>query len=74
MYPLCITIRYDTLLNMKTKQHIIAKRDEIIMSLGQQDYSLQEIADMYTEINKAKVFRIIKKTPEGWKSPWIKIK
>ena len=53
------------------KQYLKEKRDEIIRALGQQNYSLQDIADMFGT-NKTEIFRVIKGTPKGWTTPWIK--
>ena len=53
------------------KEYVKEKRDEIIRALGQQDYVLQDIADMFNT-NKTEIFRIIEKTPKGWITPWVK--
>jgi len=53
------------------KQYLYPKRDEIIRALGQQDYSLQDIASMF-KLSKTAIHKIIKATEIGWKSPWSK--
>lgn len=60
--------------NKKIPRHLIDKRNEWIWSLFvQQDYTPTEIALM-ANLHKTTVGDIIKKKPEGWTSPWIKIK
>jgi predicted DNA-binding protein YlxM (UPF0122 family) len=53
------------------KKYVEEKRSEIIRALGQQDYTLQDIADMFNA-SKTSIFRIIDSTPKGWITPWIK--
>lgn len=53
------------------KIYLEEKRDEYIRAIGGQDYSLADIAEMFN-INKTKVHRIIKATPDGWQTPWVK--
>ena len=55
------------------KQYLYAKRDEIIWSLGSQDYSLADIAAVFN-MSKTGVHKIISKRPDGWSSPWVKVK
>lgn len=55
-------------------KHLIDKRNEWIWSLAiQQDYNASEIALM-ANLHRSSVHDIIKKLPEGWASPWQKIK
>jgi len=55
------------------KPHLSNKRAELIWALVQQDYSDAEIGNMFN-ISKQRVLVIRKQAPDGWKSPWIKIK
>jgi predicted DNA-binding protein YlxM (UPF0122 family) len=55
------------------KQYLYAKRDEIIWSLGSQDYSLADIAAVFN-LSKTAVHKIMGKKPDGWSSPWVKVK
>ena len=58
---------------LRMKQYLYPKRDEIIRALGQQDYSLADIAAMFN-LSKTAVHKIIKATPAGWVTPWKKDK
>jgi predicted DNA-binding protein YlxM (UPF0122 family) len=53
------------------KQHIKHKQTELIRALGMQDYSYQEIADIFG-VSKSYVFKIISTTSKDWISPWVK--
>jgi len=56
------------------KQYIKEKQEELVRAIGQQGYSLNDIVFMFSGMNKSKAHRIIRKTPEGWLSPWSKVK
>lgn len=49
------------------------KRAELIWALTQQEYSDVEIGSIFN-ISKQRVLVIRNQMPNGWKSPWIKIK
>jgi len=53
------------------KKYLEEKREEYVRSIGDQDYSLADIAAIFS-MNKTKVQRIIASTPDGWRSPWVK--
>lgn len=55
------------------KEYVRHKRDELIWALIVQDYSLQDVADMFN-INKTAIHRIVKARPKNWESPWKKIR
>lgn len=53
------------------KKHIKDKQTEFIRALGTQDYSLQEIADIFG-VNKSYVYKVISSTSKDYVCPWIK--
>ena len=53
------------------KKHIKDKQMEFIRALGKQDYSYQEIADIFG-VSKSYVFKIISNTSKEYVCPWIK--
>lgn len=53
------------------KTHIKHKQTELIRALGPQDYSYQEIADIFG-VSKSHVFKIISNTSKDYVCPWIK--
>jgi predicted DNA-binding protein YlxM (UPF0122 family) len=55
------------------KVYLKDKRDELVWAISQQDYSLADVG-MIFNISKAAVFRIVKRMPDGWTSPWRKDK
>jgi len=55
------------------KPYLSTKRAEIIWALRQQDYTLEDIGDIFN-ISRQRVHTICAQMPDGWKSPWIKIK
>lgn len=55
------------------KEYVKHKRTELIWSLISQDYSLQDIADMFGS-TKTAIHRISKDRPKDWESPWKKVK
>lgn len=54
------------------ESYLVDKRNEILWSLGQQSYSLSQIAWIFN-MSKTAVHNIIKETPKDWKSPFIKV-
>jgi predicted DNA-binding protein YlxM (UPF0122 family) len=55
------------------KEYIKHKREELIWSLIAQDYSMQDIADMFGT-HKVAIHRISKLKPDNWESPWKKVR
>jgi DNA-directed RNA polymerase sigma subunit (sigma70/sigma32) len=55
------------------KPYLSTKRAEIIWALRQQDYTLEDIGDIFN-ISRQRVHTVCTQMPDGWKSPWIKIK
>lgn len=53
------------------KKHIKDKQSELIRALGVQDYSLQEIADIFG-VSKSYVFKVISTTSKDYVCPWVK--
>lgn len=53
------------------KKHIKDKQAELIRALGVQDYSYQEIADIFG-VNKSYVYKIISNTSKDYICPWVK--
>ena len=53
------------------KLHIKHKQTELIRALGTQDYSMQEIADMFG-VNKSHVYKVISTTSKDYVCPWVK--
>lgn len=62
---------HSVLYYISMKQHIKHKQTELIRALGIQDYSYQEIADIFG-VSKSYVFKIISTTSKEWISPWVK--
>jgi hypothetical protein len=61
----------------KLEPYLRQKRDELIWSLSDpktQGYSMGQIARMFNDMPKSTVQDIINRRPEGWESPWSKIK
>jgi DNA-directed RNA polymerase sigma subunit (sigma70/sigma32) len=56
-----------------TKPYLSTKRAEIVWALRQQKYTLEDIGDIFN-ISRQRVHIICTQMPEGWQSPWIKIK
>ncbi len=56
------------------KQYLKEKQEELVRAIGAQGYSLSDIVYIFSGMNKSKAHRIIKNTPKGWKSPWVKVK
>lgn len=55
------------------KHYLKEKRQELIWALSKQDYSLADIAAMFNT-SKTAVHRVVNKMPEGWETPWTKIR
>ena len=55
------------------KPYLSTKRAEIIWALRQQNYTLEDIGDIFN-ISRQRVHTICQQMPTDWKSPWIKIK
>jgi hypothetical protein len=53
------------------KEYVKHKRDEIIWSVSEQDYSLADIGMMFN-LSKTQIHNIISSKPADWKSPWVK--
>lgn len=53
------------------KTHVKHKQTELIRALGKQDYSYQEIADMFG-VTKSYVYKIISSTAKDYVCPWVK--
>lgn len=57
---------------MKSKLHLLDKRDELIWALSLQDFSLADIAFMFNIGHREQVSRIIKKKPSDWSPKWVR--
>ncbi|MCR4286169.1 MAG: hypothetical protein NUW00_04715 [Candidatus Kaiserbacteria bacterium] len=57
----------------KLEGYLLEKRVEIIWAMSLQDYSLSQIASIFS-LSKTAIFKIIKKRPSDWVSPWRKMK
>ena len=55
------------------KQYLKEKREQLMWAMSEQDYSLADIGAIFG-LPKSTAHDIIKKKPEGWVSPWVKIK
>lgn len=55
------------------KSYLSTKRAEIIWALRQQNYTFEDIGTMFN-ISRQRVHSICEQMPNGWRSPWIKIK
>jgi len=53
------------------KEYLLEKRNELIWSLSDQDYSQADIGSIFS-LSKARVSEIMALKPAGWKSPWVK--
>lgn len=53
------------------KKHLLAKRNEFIWALAEQDYNASEIAAIFN-MDRSYVFKIVKKKPGWWLCPWVK--
>jgi hypothetical protein len=65
-----------TTMEIKTlgiKPYLAAKRAELIWALAQQNYSDADIGNIFN-VSKQRVLVIRKQMPDGWVSPWIKVK
>lgn len=57
----------------KIPQHLREKRNELVWSLAQQqDYTAEDIRQIFNFAHVSSTWRIIKKMPQAWKSPWVK--
>ena len=61
----------DMIYLMRLKEHLRHKQSELIRALGTQDYSYQEIANIFG-VSKSYVFKIISTTSKEWVCPWVK--
>ena len=60
--------------SLKTKKHILEKRDELIWALAiQQEYSFSDVARIMNIKHRSTIFRIVDRKPKNWTSPWKKI-
>ncbi len=57
----------------ETELYLVEKRNEIIMALYKQKYSLAQIGRMFN-MSKTAIHKIVNKTPPEWESPWVKKK
>lgn len=53
------------------KIHVKHKQTELIRALSTQDYSYQEIADIFN-VSKSYVFNVVSSTSKDWVCPWVK--
>lgn len=53
------------------KEYLQDKRNELIWSLAEQDYSLTDIGSIFN-LSKTQIHNIVKQRPADWKSPWVK--
>jgi predicted DNA-binding protein YlxM (UPF0122 family) len=54
------------------QSYLKEKRNEFIWSLSQQGYNGSQIALIFN-IPRSTVHDIIKKKPDNWSSPWVKV-
>ena len=59
--------------NKQIKHYLVEKRAELIWALHKQGFNLVDLGSIF-RLHKQQVQQIVKQMPEGWESPWIKIK
>lgn len=55
------------------KPYLSTKRAELMWALRQQHYTFEDIGDIFN-VSRQRVHIICEQMPDGWQSPWIKIK
>lgn len=57
---------------IKEKSYIVEKRKELIWALSLQDYSYQDIGDIFG-VHRSTVKRIVDAMPKNWTPKWVKV-